>query len=244
MAAPARSIPKAVAIPEAVAIPPGRFRMGSPDDEPGHEDSESPVREVAIRAFALGRTPVTFAQWDAFADATGGWRPPDEGWGRGGRPVVNVSWHDARAYCAWLADRTGQPWRLPGEAEWEYAARAGTGTPWYWGASFEPGRAHCFAPGCALGGERTVPVGQFPPNAFGLHDMLGNVWEWVEDCWNEFHLGAPPDGTPRLEGDCGRRVLRGGSWLDVPRQIRCAARNRNGRDFRCDDYGFRVAHDT
>ncbi|WP_426957380.1 formylglycine-generating enzyme family protein [Muricoccus radiodurans] len=225
-------------------IPPGAFRMGSPDEEDGHEDSECPTRIVRIaRPFALGRTPVTFAEWDLFAEATGRYRPPDEGWGRGNRPAVNLSWNDTQAYLAWLRDRTGRPYRLPSEAEWEYAARAGTETPYPWGHDFGPGRAHGLHEGCDLGGECTVPVGSFPPNAFGLHDMLGNMWEWVEDCWNEFYLGAPGDGSAWLKGDCGRRVLRGGSWMDVPRQMRSASRNRNGVDFRCNDYGFRVARD-
>jgi formylglycine-generating enzyme required for sulfatase activity len=230
--------------PDLVTMPPGRFRMGSPDEEPGHEDSEYPVREVVIaRPFALGRMPVTFAQWDRFAGATGGWRPPDEGWGRGARPVVNVSWTDAMAYCAWLSARTGRRVRLPSEAEWEYAARAGSGSAYPWGAEIRWGLANGMEAGVAEGGQCTTPVGAFPPNAFGLHDMMGNVWEWVADCWNSFYVGAPCDGSAWLSGDCERRVLRGGSWADVPRLLRCAARNRNGRDFRCNDYGFRVAAD-
>lgn len=230
--------------PALVAIPPGRFRMGSPDEEPGHEDCEYPVREVTIaHGFALGRTPVTFAEWDAFAAATGGWRPPDEGWGRGARPVVNVSWTDAMAYCAWLSAREGRVFRLPTEAEWEYAARAGGATAYPWGEGIGERRANGIDAGGAEGGLRTTEVGRFAPNAFGLYDMVGNVWEWVADCWNEFYVNAPSDGSAWLAGDCTRRVLRGGSWADVPRLLRCAARNRNGRDFRCNDYGFRVAAD-
>lgn len=230
--------------PELVMIPPGCCRMGSPDSEAGHEDNEYPVREVVIaRAFALGRFPVTFAEWDGFAAATGAALPPDEGWGRGERPVINVSWRDAQAYVAWLRAGTGKPYRLPSEAEWEYAARAGTTTAYHWGEAVGRGNARCLHEDDPATGQGTVPVGRYPPNGFGLHDMLGNVWEWVEDCWNEFHLGAPVDAAAWLGGDCGRRVLRGGSWQDVPRQIRCAARNRNGVDFRCDDYGFRVACD-
>ncbi|MFT8243903.1 formylglycine-generating enzyme family protein [Roseomonas sp. BN140053] len=231
-------------LPELVPIPAGRFRMGSPDEEPGHEDNEYPLREVCIaRPFALGRFPVTFAEWDRFAAATGAPRPPDQGWGRGDRPVVNLSWDDAQGFAAWLRAETGRAYRLPSEAEWEYAARAGTETPWHWGETVGPGDANCLVDGSAWGGRGTTPVGQFPPNGFGLHDMLGNVWEWVEDCWNEFFLGAPCDGTAWTRGDCGRRVLRGGSWQDVPRQIRAAARNRNGAGFRCNDYGLRIARD-
>lgn len=218
--------------------------MGSSDAEEGHEDNEHPVRDVVVaRAFALGRFPVTFDEWDRFAGATGSGLPPDEGWGRGARPVINISWRDATAYAAWLRIETGKPYRLPSEAEWEYAARAGTTTAYHWGDAMSPRDAHYLREDVSTTVLGTVPVGRFPPNAFGLHDMLGNVWEWVEDCWNEFYLGAPSGATPWLRGDCDRRVLRGGSWQDVPRQIRCATRNRNGIDFRCDDYGVRLALD-
>ncbi|WP_376093346.1 formylglycine-generating enzyme family protein [Roseomonas sp. CCTCC AB2023176] len=232
-------------LPELVVIPPGRFLMGSPDEEAGHEDSEYPVREVILaRPFALGRFPVTFAEFDHFIAATRAPAPSDEGWGRGDRPAVNVTWHEARDYAAWLAAWTGRAYRLPTEAEWEYAARAGATTAYPWGADLRPGDARYLVEEEPSEQAGTVPVGCFPPNAFGLHDVIGNVWEWVEDCWNEFYVGAPLDGSAWLTGDCGRRVLRGGSWRDVPRQVRAAARNRNAPDFRCDDYGFRIAREV
>jgi formylglycine-generating enzyme required for sulfatase activity len=231
-------------LPQLVVVPAGRFLLGSPEAEPGHEDCESPQREIAIaRPFALGRTAVTFAEWDAYAVETGDVSPADEGWGRDDRPVVNVSWHDAQRYVAWLRKCTGQAYRLPSEAEWEYAARAGTTTAYHWGDMIGTGNANCVGSGCGFGGRATMPVARFAPNAFGLYDMLGNVWEWVEDCWNEFHIRRPLDGTPWRTGDCERRVLRGGSWCDPPRLIRTAARNRNAAEFRCNDYGFRVARD-
>lgn len=229
--------------PDMILIPPGRFHMGSPDAEAGHEDNEYPVREVVIsRAFFLGRFPVTFAQWDAFAASVGRRRVSDEGWGRERRPVINVSWNDAQSYVSWLRQQTGRPFRLPSEAEWEYAARSGTHTAYHWGDVASREQAHFFAEDDAAP-PGTVHIGSFPPNRFGAHDMLGNVWEWVEDCWNEFYLQAPSDGSAWTSGDCGRRVLRGGSWQDVARQIRCASRNRNGVDFGCNDYGFRIASD-
>jgi formylglycine-generating enzyme required for sulfatase activity len=228
-----------------IAIPPGRFVMGSPDAEAGRDDCEGPQHDVVIRhGFALARTCVTFAQWDRFLGAEGtAYSPSDEGWGRGDRPVVNVSWEDSQAYVAWLASRTGRAYRLPSESEWEYAARGGTTTAYHWGGAFILGRANCLDGGEAWAGEMTAPVGAFPANEFGLHDMLGNVWEWVEDCWNEFYIDAPADGSPWRDGRCDARVLRGGSWCDPPRLVRAAARNRNDKRFRCNDYGFRVALD-
>ena len=230
-------------LPVMIAIPPGRFIMGSPDAEPGRDDCEGPQHDVIIgRGFALARTPITFAQWDRFVAAGGtAYAPPDEGWGRGDRPVVNVSWDDAQAYLAWLAERSGRAYRLPSESEWEYAARGGTATAYHWGAAFVPGGATCLDGGDRWGGQMTAPVACSPANPFGLHDMLGNVWEWVEDCWNEFYIGAPDDGSPWREGRCDARVLRGGSWCDPPRLVRAAARNRNDTRFRCNDYSFRVA---
>jgi formylglycine-generating enzyme required for sulfatase activity len=231
-------------LPQLVVVPAGRFLLGSPDAEPGHESNESPQREIVLaRPFALGRTAVTFAQWDAFAAETGEALPSDEGWGRDDRPVVNVSWHDAQRYVAWLHQCTGQPYRLASEAEWEYAARAGTVRPYYWGEAIGIGNANCVGSGCAFGGRATMPVARFAPNPFGLFDMLGNVWEWTEDCWNEFYIRRPLDGTAWRAGDCERRVLRGGSWRDPSRLARAAARNRNAAELRGSDTGFRVARD-
>ncbi len=230
-------------MPELVVIPPGAFLMGSPETETGHEDWETPQHAVTLSSpFALGRTPVTFQQWDVFlADGGTGYRPDDEGWGRDDRPVINVSWQDAQAYVGWLASRSGRPYRLPTESEWEYAARAGTDTAYFWGDAFAPGRANCLDDPGAWGGKATAPVASFPANPFGLSDMLGNVWEWTEDVWSEFYLNAPDDGSARRHGDLEARALRGGSWCDPARMVRAASRNRNGLGFRCNDYGFRVA---
>jgi formylglycine-generating enzyme required for sulfatase activity len=145
-----------------------------------------------------------------------------------------VSWDDAKAYVSWLKNQTGSEYRLLSEAEWEYAARAGTTTKYHWGNSFDEGRAN--------NGAGTVPVGRYEANRFGLHDMLGNVWEWVEDCWHDSYAGAPTDGRAWTSGDgCSRRVLRGGSWVNYPRVLRAADRDWNGDGNRLDFIGFRVA---
>ena len=230
--------------PEMVVIPAGRFRMGCLNDDGHCYGDEKPVREVQIGApFALSAREVTFAEWDACAaaDGCGGYRPNDRGWGRGDRPVINVSWDDARSYVAWLSRRTGERYRLPSESEWEYAARAGSTTKYSWGNEIGVNRANCGGGGSQWDGKQTAPAGSFAPNGFGLYDMHGNVWEWVEDCWNESYVRAPSDGGSWQSGDCAKRVLRGGSWNDRPRVLRAALRlwlttgNRNGND------GFRVA---
>ena len=171
--------------------------------------------------------------------------PNDRGWGRGRRPVMNVSWEDARAYVQWLSRETGQRYRLLTEAEWEYVARAGTTTSRYWGQS-EAGQCRYangedgFGP-CPDGYENTAPVGSFQPNAFGLYDVLGNVLEWTEDCWNGDYSGAPTNGSAWQAGDCSLRVLRGGSWGNYPRSLRSAFRFRNPVGDRNLSFGFRVA---
>lgn len=237
------SVSLGTGLPDMLFIPAGRFLMGARGDEEDREDCEGPQHEVVFRrSFALSRTAVTFAQWDIFAaEQPQAHRPADEGWGRGDRPVINVSWHDAQAYLRWLCSRTARACRLPSESEWEYAARAGTETPYYWGRAMTAGLCNCVDSGSPCSGERTAPVASFAANPHGLHDMHGNIWEWVEDGWNEFYLDAPSDGSPWLSGRRDARVLRGGSWCDPPRLVRAAARNRNSADFRCNDYGFRVA---
>jgi formylglycine-generating enzyme required for sulfatase activity len=218
--------------PEMVTLEPGTFTMGS--DERG---AERPPHEVAIPArFQLGRYPVTFDEYDRFAEATGRKRPDDDGWGRARRPAINVSWEDARAYAEWLAKETKKPYRLPSEAEWEYACRAGTTTRYAFGDELTESQANFDH---KIG--KTTPVGDYPPNAWGLHDMHGNVWEWVEDCWNDSYQGAPGDGSARTEGDCSRRVLRGGSWSYDPRVLRSANRSRSTSHYRYSSVGFRVA---
>ena len=230
------------ACPELVVIPAGRFRMGCVSGRDCYDD-EVPVHEVEIPAFALGVYEVTFEEYDGFAAATGRERPADEGWGRGGRPLINVSWEDATAYAAWLSEETGDEYRLPSESEWEYAARAGTTTRYTWGDDIGRNRANCNECGSRWDDEdRTSPTGSFPANAWGLHDMHGNVWEWVRDCWHENYARAPRDGSAWTRGgDCGRRVARGGSWLNGPRLLRSASRGRRDAVLRGINVGFRLA---
>ena len=235
--------------PEMVVIPAGNFLMGSPDSDKLRDDDEAPQHTVTIpRPFALGKHEVTFDEYDTFALATGGDVPDDQGWERGERPVINVSWDDAQAYVAWLSERTGRPYRLPSEAEWEFAARAGTTGRYSWGdeASHEfanYGEDKCCG-GVAEGRDRwinTAPVGSFKASAFSLHDMHGNVWEWVEDCYNDTYAGAPGNGDAWTTRDCSERVLRGGSWFDLPGCVRAAYRYWDRSDRRLIIGGFRVA---
>lgn len=227
--------------PEMVVVRSGRFRMGCVSGADCFGD-ERPVHEVRLRAFALSRSEVLFAEYDRFAAATGRDRPDDEGWGRGRRPVINVSWEDAAAYADWLSSETGRRYRLPSEAEWEYAARAGAATPYAWGWQIERNRANCDGCGSRWGGDRTAPAGSFAANAWGLHDMHGNVWEWVADCWHADYARAPGDGSAwTRDGDCGRRVLRGGSWFSDELVLRAAFRLWETTDFRDAYVGIRVA---
>ena len=235
--------------PEMVVIPAGSFTMGSPADEPGRDTDEGPQHEVHVPSFAVGRYAVTFAEWEACvaAGGCGGYQPKDAGWGRGRRPVIRVSWEDAQAYVQWLSRETGQGYRLLSESEWEYAARAGTTTPFHTGPTITTAQANFDGNGTyngSLKGEyrgKTVEVGRFPANGFGLHDMHGNVWEWVEDCWHDNYSGAPEDGSTWTSGKCEYRVLRGGSWSYGPDHLRSANRNRSTPVVRLNDYGFRVA---
>ena len=228
--------------PEMVVIPAGRFRMGCVSGQ-NCERYDFPVHEVTIaQAFAVSKYEVTFAQWDACLAGGGcaGHYPDDEGWGRGRRPAINVSWVDAQEYAAWLSRQTGQTYRLLSEAEWEYVARAGSSTAYSWGNDIGSNHANCAECGSQWDDRQTAPSGSFSPNAFGLYDMHGNVWEWVEDCWNDSYAGAPSDGSVWRYGMCGRRVLRGGSWNYPPWALRSALRIwfATSRNF---DRGFRVA---
>jgi len=235
--------------PEMVVVPAGSFLMGSPGSEEGRDADEAPRHRVTIaRPFAAGKFEVTFAEWDACVAAGGcQHRPGDAGWGRGKRPVINVSWDDiTNDYMPWLSRKTGKTYRLLTEAEWEYAARAGTTTPFSTGLTITTSQANFNADytygGSAKGTyrQRTVEVGSFPPNAFGLYDMHGNVSEWVQDCWNMNYSRAPSDGSAWTSGDCGRRVYRGGAWQQLPQYLRAASRSfSSGR--RDDSGGFRVA---
>ncbi len=227
--------------PELVTLPAGAFVMGSPDTEKERFDDEGPQHTVTIgNRFAIGRYAVTFEEYDAFCEATGHETPDDQGWGRGRRPVINVSWRDARAYCEWLSKETGFPYRLPSEAEWEYACRAGTTTRFAFGDEITEEAANF---GSKVG--RTADVGAYPPNAWGLCEMHGNVWEFVEDVWQHSYEGAPDDGAAWIdvegEQSSRHRVVRGGSWLNYPGGCRSACRNRVVPNDRSFIGGFRVA---
>jgi len=250
--------------PTLVTIPAGKFEMGSPADEPGRFDAEGPRHSVAIKAFALAKYPVSGGDFLKFLIATGyqpapcnapmsiGWRSPGHGqayaptdtesphW-----PATCLSWKDAQAYIAWFNGKTKRTYRLPSEAEWEYAARAGTETARWWGDLIGSNNANCAGCGSAWDAREIAPVGSFQPNPWGLYDMLGNVWQFTEDCWNESYVGAPADGSAWKSGDCQKRVLRGGSWSNLPVFVRSAARSRaesDGKDFDYSSYaGFRLA---
>jgi len=214
--------------PEMVVVPAGAASLAS-------------GRNVTIGTpFAVGKFEVTVAEWDACV-AQGGCshRPDDRGWGRGRQPVMNVRWDDAQQYVAWLSRKTGKSYRLLSEAEWEYAAQAGSGREAVVGEGAN--WANCNSCGSRWGGSQTAPVGSFAANAFGLHDMLGNVYEWTADCWNERPDGAPADGSARTSGDCSIRVLRGGSWNGYPWNSRSAGRSMDSKDNHNESIGFRVA---
>jgi formylglycine-generating enzyme required for sulfatase activity len=227
--------------PVMVVVPPGKFLMGAAAREPDHAASEEPQHEVAIaKPFAVAKFEVTFEQWDACVAASACVRAADP-WGRGDMPVVNVSWDDARQYVGWLSRLTGKDYRLLTETEWEYAARAGANTRFSWGD--EPGADNANCSDCGSRSRlRTAPVGSFKPNAFGLSDMHGNVWEWVEDSWHQNYRAAPTDGSAWLEGgDPNYRVIRGGSWHNESELIRAAVRFQRNHLVRFDTLGFRAA---
>ncbi len=223
--------------PEMITIPPGKFIMGSPESENEADSSEKPLHEVIIeRLFAIGIYAVTFNEYDYFANVTGRALPNDEGWGRGQRPVINVSWLDAKEYVAWLSQVTGTEYSLPNEAEWEYACRAGTTTQYWCGDAITQDMANF---GATAG--RTTRVGNYPPNPWGLYDTHGNVWEWVEDIWHTDYLGAPIAGVSWTEsGDRDIRVSRGGSWINAEGDLRSACRDPNGINKKGGSLGFRV----
>jgi len=236
--------------PEMVVIPAGSFMMGSPVNEPERAKDEAQVRVTIAGPFAVGKYAVTFDEWDSCAADGGcsGYKPSDQGWGRGKRPVINVNWDDARAYAAWLSRKTGKTYRLLSEAEREYVTRAGTMTPFWWGSSITTKQANYEGKYTYAGGAkgeyrlRTVPVDSFAPNPWGLYNVHGNVSEWTEDCWNDSNIGNPGDGRPRTTGDCSRRVVRGGAWYSFPQFLRSAYRGRLYPQFRVNyGQGFRLA---
>lgn len=259
--------------PQMIGIPAGRFAMGSPPGETGRFDTEGPQHFVTVKAFALATTDVTTEEYLAFLRDTGYQPAPcnrllQTQWHVTGRglayppdyteprrwPAVCLNWAAANAYIAWLNGKaraahptihnaTG-PYRLPSEAEWEYAARGGTTTARWWGADIGVANANCNGCGSAYDNNLLSPVDDFKPNAFGLYGMLGNAWQWTEDCWHPSYSGAPADARPWMSGDCSRHVLRGGSWDNLPQFVRAAARSPGGDG---DDYsslaGFRIARD-
>jgi formylglycine-generating enzyme required for sulfatase activity len=231
--------------PEMVVVRAGTFRMG--DIQGGGGKDEQPVHEVHIkRLFAVSRYEITFDQYDEFAKATGGKLPDDEGFGRGRLPVIFVSWNDAVAYAEWLSRQTGKRYRLPSEAEWEYAARAGTETAYWWGNEMKQGLANCIGCGTQWENKQTAPVGSFRSNPFGLYDTAGNVIEWIQDCWHENYNGAPLDGSAweqQDSGDCGRRGLRGGHWRVAQDFMRSSFRMWNRPTVRRRAPGFRLVRE-
>jgi formylglycine-generating enzyme required for sulfatase activity len=228
--------------PEMVVVPAGSFIMGSPKNEKGRLYDEGPQREVTIpKPFEVAKYEVTFEEWDnCFAEGGCSTRLSDDGWGRGRRPAIHMSWNDAKEYTDWLAKKTGKAYRLLTEAEWEYAARAGAMTPYEFGHSISKADVH-FSDGHWGSAGESVEVGSADPNAFGLYDMTGNVWEWVEDCYRDSYEGAPDDGTALITDECSFRVLRGGSWWWLPIYVRSATRYRYVPDMRNSNIGARVA---
>ncbi len=223
--------------PEMVWIKGGSFRMG--DIQGGGLSSEKPVHSVSVARFAMGRYEVTFAEYDKFAEATGRKKPNDRGWGRGNRPVINVSWDDATAYAAWLSQQTGHTYRLPTEAQWEYAARAGTTTKYWWGNDIGSNKANCYGNYCGDRFEYTAPVGSFSPNPFGLYDTVGNVWEWTCSKYENRYNGEENRCSSQKSGSLW--ALRGGAWDYLPRSVRAANRLRYSHDNRDHYVGLRLA---
>ena len=241
--------------PEMIVVPAGQFLMGASDGEPGSTPDERPQHRVNFaNPFSVGRFPVTLSEWDACVAATGcSYRPTDQGWGRGRQPVINILWDDAKEYVAWLSRTTGKTYHLPSEAEREYVTRAGTTTAYWWGESFVPEQANC-SPGTPelsptrIGGleqlaapARVLPVQSFVPNPWGLYQAHGNVYDWVEDCWNDNYNGAPSDGSAWTGRNCNGHVLRGGAFSRKPQAARSAARIWSGSPNRFVYMSVRVA---
>lgn len=239
-----RSIHRA---PEMQPVAAGRFQQG--DTHGGGQNDEKPVHEVTIKPFAIAKFEVTFDEYDRFALATGRLLPGDQGWGRGQRPVINVSWQDAKDYAAWLSEKTGKHYRLPTESEWEYAARS-EGKDDLWAGTSDKEQLRLYAVYTVYSQNRTAPVGHDrgrKPNGIGLYDMSGNVLEWVEDCLHDTYEAAPTDGAAWLEagrGDCQDRMNRGGAWgANRPETLRVSRRFSNVSGTRNDGLGFRLVQD-
>ncbi|MCY4671545.1 MAG: SUMF1/EgtB/PvdO family nonheme iron enzyme [Rhodococcus sp.] len=247
--------------PALTIVRPGSYVMGAPAGEANRDEDEGPLHEVTIPdGLAVGTFEVTLREWQACAEEGGcRRRPDDESWGRFDRPVIDVNWSDAQRYVEWLSEQTGFEYRLLTEAEWEYVARAGVGAARYWEGTASTACEYANVADdaarssggflwpetwtfsdCNDGFDATAPVGSFSPNGFGLHDVLGNVWEWTEDCWNDRYVQAPSDGSAWETGDCGRRVVRGGAWNTQPEQVRVAVRDGVRAGTRSNNLGFRV----
>jgi formylglycine-generating enzyme required for sulfatase activity len=207
--------------------------MGSNDDS-----SEKPIHQVTIKPFAISRHPVSIRQWNECAAAKA---CAFTATGKDDAPVTNVSWSDAKQFAGWLSGATHKPYRLPTEAEWEYAARGGTQTRYWWGDELLPGMANCKGCGDTAGLEQPARIGSFKPNPFGLYDMGGGVDQWVEDCWHKNYGGAPADGSAWIEGDCSSHVIRSGSWKNDARYARPANRDNYDTSVRYPTHGFRIA---
>jgi formylglycine-generating enzyme required for sulfatase activity len=218
--------------PEMVEIPAGSFQMGSNDDS-----SEKPVHAVSIAAFAMSRYPVTIGEWKACVAAKACNYEPK---GDDNLPVYNVSWNDAQRYVAYLSRATGKKYRLPTEAEWEYAARGHTTSKYWWGNQVEPGKAACKGCGSNYQVDRPMKVGSFAANPFGLYDMTGTVAQWVSDCWHRDYHGAPHNGASWDARGCTHHVLRGGSWRNDASYLRTSSRDSYDTDVRYETHGFRV----
>lgn len=236
--------------PEMRVIPRGRFLMGSPAGEPMRDKCEGPQHQVTIsKPFAIGRHAVTFSDYEQFCSKTTRKSPNDKGWGRGWQPVIYVSWQDAQEYCAWLTEQTGVTYRLPSEAEWEYAARAATTTAFWWGdyidtrlANYDGNASYAGSP-IGKNRKRTLPVKQFDPNPFGLYQVHGNVWEFCQDHWHDSYQGAPVDERAWEDEGSGKRLIRGGSFSRRALYCRSAARGFASCDRKYMNLGFRVCCD-
>ena len=228
------AVPLTVAEPKMITLPGGILRMGSNEDP-----SERPVHTVLIEPFLMGRAAVTVQEWQACVDARVCTLQPK---GRSDQPVTNVSWDDANRYAAWLSVATGKPYRLPTEAEWEYAARAGTETRYAWGNTMIPGKARCRGCGEPVSMQNPPAVEAYPPNPFGLFGMGGGVAEWVADCWHRDYGDAPRVGTNAWDTlDCRERVLRGGSWMADAKDLRPSSRDSYDASVRYPTHGLRLA---
>jgi formylglycine-generating enzyme required for sulfatase activity/class 3 adenylate cyclase len=221
-------------IPEMVSIPGGTFAMGSEDDP-----SEKPMHRVTIKPFAISKFPITVHEWNACVAAKSCTYVPT---GKDDAPVANLSWADAQQFVEWLSKVTKKPFRLPSEAEWEYAARGGTRTKFWWGDQLQANMANCKGCNQPYDASQPLKVGSFKPNPFGLYDMGGNIHQWVADCWHKNYQGAPLDGSPWVDNDCLSHVMRSGSWKNDPSYVRPSSRDQYDTGVRYPTHGFRVAH--